>query len=54
MHMKDFVKIEQLEDVVTQMNAVFKLLEGRIEKLEEAAAKKPLSRKPAKKEAENG
>lgn len=39
--MKDFVKLSQLEDVITQMNSVFKVLEGRIEKLEAAAAAKP-------------
>ena len=49
--MKDFAKIEQLEDVITQMNAVFKLLEARIEKLEAAAAKPKLTRSTTKKEA---
>ena len=47
--MKDFVKLSQLEDVITQMNGVFKILEERIEKLEAASVAKPtLSR--AKKE----
>lgn len=50
MHMKDFAKIEQLEDVVTQMNQVFKLLEARIEELEKA---KPLARRTTKKETSN-
>lgn len=51
--MKDFVKIEQLQDVVTQMNNVFKVLEGRIEKLEAEAAK-PARKTITKKETANG
>lgn len=39
--MKDLVKVSQLEDVITQMNGVFKVLEARIEKLEAASAAKP-------------
>lgn len=50
MYMKDFAKMEQLEDVVTQMNQIFKLLEGRIEELEKA---KPLTRRAPKKETSN-
>ena len=50
MHMKDFAMIEQLEDVVTQMNRVFKLLEGRIEELEKA---KPTPQRTTKKETSN-
>lgn len=46
--MKDFVKLSQLEDVITQMNGVFKVLEARIDELEAAKAKPTLSR--AKKE----
>ncbi len=48
--MKDFVKLSQLEDVITQMNGVFKLLEGRIEKLEAAAAAKPTISRAKKEE----
>ena len=42
--MKDFVKTSQLEDVITQMNGVFKVLEARIDKLEAEKAKPVLSR----------
>lgn len=47
--MKDFVKVKQLEDVVTQMNSIFKNLTDRLEKLEAEAAK-PAPRSSAKKE----
>ncbi len=47
--MKDFVKTPQLEDVVAQMNGVFKVLEARIEKLEADKAKPTLSRKKEEK-----
>ena len=49
--MKDFVKINQLEDVVNQMNSIFKSLTDRIEKLEAEAAK-PAPKAAAKKGAE--
>ena len=45
--MKDHVKIQQLEDVVNQMNSVFKHLTDRIEKLEAAQAK-PAPKREAK------
>lgn len=47
--MKDFVKVQQLEDVVTQMNSIFKHLTDRLDKLEAEAAK-PAQRSSAKKE----
>lgn len=48
--MKDFVKIQQLEDVVNQMNSIFKSLTDRIEKLEAEQAK-PTTKPAAKKGA---
>ena len=48
--MKDLVQLSQLEDVITQMNSVFKVLEGRIEKLEAAAAAKPTISRAKKEE----
>ena len=51
--MKDFVKIEQLSDVVVQMNSVFKQLEARLDKLE-AAAKQPARKTISKKETADG
>jgi hypothetical protein len=50
---KDFVKIKQLEDVVAQMNGVFKVLEERIVKLEADAAK-PARKTISKRETANG
>ena len=47
--MKDFGKIKQLEDVVTQMNSIFADLVKRIEKLEAEQAKP--ARSAAKKES---
>ena len=49
--MKDFVKIKQLEDVVTQMNAIFREMTVRLEKLEAEQAK-PAPKTAAKKGAE--
>jgi hypothetical protein len=50
---KDFVKIKQLEDVVAQMNGVFKVLEDRIAKLEAEEAK-PARKTISKKETADG
>ncbi len=48
--MKDLVKVKQLEDVVTQMNAIFREMTTRLEKLEAEAAK-PATKSAAKKDA---
>lgn len=48
--MKDLVKVKQLEDVVTQMNAIFREMTVRLEKLEAAQAK-PAAKPTAKKDA---
>lgn len=51
--MKDFAKVQQLEDIVNQMNSVFQRLEERIEKLEAELAK-PARKTITKKETANG
>ena len=48
--MKDLVKVKQLEDVVAQMNAIFREMTQRLEKLEAAQAK-PATKPAAKKDA---
>jgi hypothetical protein len=48
--MKDLVKVKQLEDVVVQMNAIFREMTTRLEKLEAAQAK-PATKAAAKKDA---